>query len=146
MTKLITILLALTSLFIISCSDDDDNTENSVVCDAVSSLCDNEWELIRVEGGLAGINDVVDNGIVEWEVDGTTLEVETSGECTALYCGPEEGDYTISIVTANGKNYIAFDGQEFGEITIDGNTMVINQNSNSAAAISDGFILTFEME
>ena len=73
------------------------------------------------------------------------MEVEASGTCAALYCGPEDGVYTISILSTNDKNYLVFDNQEFGEITINGNTMVIDQNSNSNAAISDGFILTFEL-
>ena len=68
MTKFSLVIFSFLSLFIISCSDDDDNTENSIICDVLSGFCDNKWELIRVEGGIAGINDTVEKGDVEWEV------------------------------------------------------------------------------
>jgi len=147
LTKITLLLISLLSITFFSCSDDEeDDNENSVVCNAISELCENEWELVKVSGGLAGIDDDIEKGDIQWEVEGTMLEVETYNACSALYCGPEEGEYDLSIINANGKNYLVIDGQEFGEIMINNNTMIVDQNSNSNASVSDGFILTFEIE
>lgn len=129
------LLFTLSILGISCCNDDDDNSETQAIA--------GEWNLKHVQGGIAGVNDTYDDGVIVWAFsdNGATLVVENNNTEDVIYDGLESGTYSCSYLTTNGTtvSLIVDETIGLGFVTIDGTTMTLDEN-----VAADGFLLTFE--
>ena len=130
-------LLFFLSIFGISCCNDDDDTT------AETQPIAGEWNLKHAQGGLAGVNDTYEDGIIVWTFsdDGTTLVVENNNTEDAIYDGLESGTYACTYLSTDGTttSLIIDETLDLGILTINGSTMTLDEN-----VAADGFLLTFE--
>jgi len=117
----------------------------------LSSSCDNDnantksesWFLVNISGGIAGINEDFEKGIIVWtfnEEDAILTVENTTGSTN----GFESGTYSYNILNTNDQRYLVVENNEIGGITTSGNQLIINQNMQSGGSGADGFILLFE--
>jgi hypothetical protein len=79
-------------LMTLSCHTNDDNSPNEI------SIA-GSWNLIHVSGGLAGIDDDFETGLITWsfnEETSSVLVVNNNSEAV-IYDGFPSGNYTYSI-------------------------------------------------
>jgi len=123
-----------------------------IICSlCLSSSCDNDkansktesWFLVNISGGIAGINEDFEKGIIVWtfnEEDSLLTVENTTGSTN----GFESGTYTYSILNTNGKRYLIVENNEIGGMITSENQLTIDQNMQSGGSGADGFILKFE--
>ncbi len=133
-----TIRLFLFSFVIVlftNCSNDDDT-----IAPAISGI----WNVSNVSGGLAGINDDYDPGVIVWNFNNRnqTLVVTNNNTENVIYDGYPSGTYTYSVTVLDGKSYLTVGNNEFGRITFETNTATLNQNELSGGAGADGFMIS----
>lgn len=125
-------LLFICALLWTSCGEDD--TESS------SHLGD--WKLLRISGPFTGVScdytalDVVYN--FTDEVLSVSNAPITQDFCAGLMHATESTGY--SIINKNGNQYLVVDGREQGLLTINNDTMLINESFLSDIEAPDGFI------
>ena len=130
-------LLFLGSFLCTSCSNDDEPVQPKVI--------NGSWNLTKISGGFAGIDDDYIKGTITWTFNNQTLFVVNNASAQGtIYSGFETGNYTYSTFSANGIAYVVIDDGEFGGYKIDANSMIINQNQISIGSGADGFVLQFE--
>ncbi len=121
---------------IASCNDDSPQ----------ASTINGTWNLKNVSGGLAGINDDYNRGIIKWNFDSQalTLTVENNNSQNIIYDGFESGVYSYSILESGGNSYLIVEDTEFGGYTLTENNLMIDQNKTSTGSGADGFIIELE--
>lgn len=117
----------------------------------LSSSCDNDnssdktesWFLVNISGGIAGINEDFEKGIIVWTFnseDSLLIVENTTGSTN----GFESGIYSYSILNVNGNRYLIVENNEIGGLVTSSNQLTIDQNMQSSGSGADGFILKFE--
>ncbi len=130
------LLIILSLVFFTNCNNDDDSNQ--------AETLNGIWNVKNISGGIAGINDDYDIGMITWEFDNQVLTIENNESQGNIYSGFESGTYNYSINEINGNNYIILNNDEFGGYTLSVNNLTINQNETSSGSGADGFILQFE--
>ena len=131
MKKFIPFFIICITLLCFSCSNDDDSNSISL---------HQTWTLRQVSGGLAGINDTFEQGIITWsfnETDGTVL-VKNNNTDNTLTDILETGTYPYSTSLENGAIKLTIDGSNYGYISLTENTLSIDDQA------ADGFLISFE--
>lgn len=137
------LLIALSFIFILSsCSLDSDSNAENENQDVILYT----WHLVKTEGGLAGINDQFDLDTIVWTFDELNgiIEIENNNDDDTKQALLDSGTYNFSISTIIGENFIFIDSVEYGEITINTSTFVIDENNKTDSQGADGFIYTFQ--
>ena len=122
---------------IASCNNDD-----SIQATTINGT----WNLKNISGGLAGINDDYNQGIIKWIFDSQalTLTVENNNSQNIIYDGFESGMYSYSILESGGNSYLIVADIEFGGYTLTENNLMIDQNKTWTGSGADGFIIELE--
>ena len=122
---------------IASCNNDD-----SIQATTINGT----WNLKNISGGLAGINDDYNQGIIKWIFDSQalTLTVENNNSKNTIYYGFESGIYSYSILESGGNSYLIVEDTEFGGYTLTENNLMIDQNKTSTGSGADGFVIALE--
>ncbi len=121
---------------IASCNDDSPQ----------ASTINGTWNLKNISGGLAGINDDYNQGIIKWIFDShaLTLTVENNNSQNTIYDGFESGIYSYSVLESGDNSYLIVEDTEFGGYTLTENNLMIDQNKTSTGSGADGFIIELE--
>jgi hypothetical protein len=101
------------------------------------------WNLMNISGGLTGINNDYDQGIIKWIFDShaLTLTVENNNFQNTTYDGFVSGIYSYSILESVSNSYIIVENTEIGGYTVTDNNLTIDQNKTSTGSAADGFIM-----
>ncbi|MDU8886134.1 hypothetical protein RXV94_08185 [Yeosuana sp. MJ-SS3] len=131
MKKLLLILVTCALCLSSSCNNDNANTKTET------------WFLVNISGGIAGINENFEKGIIAWTFneEGSALTVENT---TGSTNGFESGTHSYRILRTNGKKYLIVENNEIGGMIETENQLTIDQNMQSGGSGADGFILLFE--
>jgi len=134
----ILVLLVVGFCGVIASCNDDDSTQASTI--------NGTWNLKNISGGLAGINDAYNQGIIKWVFDSQalTLTVENNNSQNTIYDGFESGIYSYSILESGGDSYLIAEDIEFGGYTVTENNLIIDQNKTLIGTGADGFIIELE--
>lgn len=130
------LLILLSLVLCISCSNEDDSTQ----VETLKGI----WKVKNISGGIAGIDDKYEAGIITWTFNNEILTVENNENQGSIYSGFENGTYNYSTSEINGVRYIMINNTEYGGFTLSINSLLINQNETSSGLGADGFILEFE--
>jgi len=128
--RIFVILLAFCTL---SCSlGDSDDTPRSA-----------KWNLIKVTGGIGGIDETLELGQITWVFNeiNSTLTVEEN--VVGVSFGLSEGTYSYSFENIANADFIFIDGNEYGSIEFGQTTFSIDQNITSTGTMADGFQFRF---
>lgn len=122
---------------IASCNDDDPTQASTI---------NGTWNLKNISGGIAGINDDYNQGIIKWifNSQSLTLTVENNNSQNTTYDGFESGIYNYSILESGGDSYLIAEDIEFGGYTVTENNLIIDQNKTLIGTGADGFIIELE--
>lgn len=125
---LIAILLVAT---IASCSSDDDNN--------VQLTQINSWNLARVTGGFAGVDQTFPEGLIVWTFNGDTdtVVVVNNNTDNTLNDFFDSGTYPYTIENDGTNDVISIDGIDFGVISETENELLLDHQ------VDDGFTVTF---
>jgi hypothetical protein len=110
-------------------------------------VIDGTWNLRNVGGGLNGIDDDYQQGIIKWVFNSPAnfdITIENNNFPNTNYNGFESGIYNYSILEMDSKTYLIIDGSEFGGYILADSDLIINQNETSTGSGADGYILKFE--
>ena len=131
----LSLLIILGITLFTSCNNDDSTESESII---------GIWNVKNISGGIAGIEDEYETGIITWAFNNQTLIVENNDTQGNIYSGFESGTYNYSATKINGINYIIIDNSEYGGYTLSNNNLIINQNETTSGSGSDGFMLQLE--
>ena len=136
-SKILVLLIVGFGEVIASCNYDD-STQVSTI--------NGTWNLKNISGGLAGINDDYNQGIIKWifNSQSLTLTVENNNSQNTIYDGFESGIYSYSILESGGNSYLIVEDTEFSGYTLTENNLMLDQNKTSTGSGADGFILELE--
>jgi hypothetical protein len=134
----LSLLMILGIVLFTSCNsnNNDDLTESESIIGI--------WNVKNISGGIAGIEDEYETGIITWVFNDQTLTVENNESQGNIYSGFESGTYNYSATEINGINYIIIDNAEYGGYILSNNNLIINQNVTTSGSSADRFMLQFE--
>ena len=135
------IIIVLSCFFIFSnCSDNQDPIEPQKI--------EYLWHLVKVTGGIAGINQEFSVGTIIWSFDDASkkLVVENNNDDNAVEDALDSGSYNYDVLELEQELYLIIDENEFGNFKTSQNLLVIDQNIMSTGNGADGFIYTFQAE
>ncbi|WP_107038502.1 hypothetical protein [Brumimicrobium mesophilum] len=102
-----------------------------------------KWNLVQIFGGIVGANEQYALGDVTWLFGANDLIVENNGSSSVYYSLPT-GTYQYDVIQANGNTYLSIDQSELGEFVIVGDTMNIDENSQSFGVGACGFYMKLQ--
>jgi len=132
----LSLLMILGLVVFTNCNNDDDSNQEETL--------NGIWNVKNISGGISGIDDDYDNGIITWTFNNQVLTIENNESQGNIYSGFESGTYNYSTNEVNGINYITINNAEYGGYTLSINNLTINQNETSSGSGADFFILQFE--
>ena len=123
-------LLLLISVFVISCGDSDDLTVEG-----------NNYQLVRISGGLIGANEDLTSDQVFWNFS-TGSDLTISKMTSKLFSGPAEGTYSFDFDDGTLRFGIEGTDQETWQsfavdFSTEGDTLVLDEG-----VATDGFLYT----
>ena len=119
----------------LSCNSDDDTEQNS------EPTLNGSWSLVNVTGGLAGIDDDFETGLIIWDFNQDNLELTVTNNNTVnvIYDGFPTGTYDYEIFTeTNGEMSVVINTVSYRVTTLASSQLVIDEG-----IVADGFLLTF---
>ena len=135
MTNRILLLIMLLSVSFTGCRNDDDHCE-----EPQQSSISGTWNLTNVSGGLAGIDDDYESGLITWAFNAETSLVTISNLNTnpVIFDGLPTGTYDYEIDTTNMPHTITIDFLSLEVAVLTDIQLILDEGM-----ISDGFQLTF---
>jgi hypothetical protein len=109
-----------------------------------NSIIIEEFSLINVSGGFAGINENFAEGEIIWSFNTQNATLTVEKNIQNVFSGLSEGDYSYSIQNINDKQYFFINNIESGGVTNEENRMIIDENERSIGSGADGFIYQLE--
>ncbi|MEO9482599.1 MAG: hypothetical protein ABJG47_04110 [Ekhidna sp.] len=97
-----------------------------------------KWDLVNVNGGLAGVDTDFSAGSITWNFDGGKVTIENNNTSNAIYDGLKSGVYDYSIGEENDQKTLTVDGQNLGNVYILNKELVVDQRA------VDGFQIRFK--
>tara|TARA_R110002111_G_scaffold103778_5_gene160986 strand:- start:38604 stop:39026 length:423 start_codon:yes stop_codon:yes gene_type:complete len=121
----------------LSCNSDDDTPQNS------EPTLNGSWSLVNVTGGLAGVDDDFEIGLIIWDFNQDNLELTVTNNNTAnvIYDGLSSGTYDYEVLSTTGEDaYLVIHnfGINHEIITLNASQLVLDEG-----VAADGFLLTF---
>lgn len=103
------------------------------------------WNLLRIYGGIAGINETHNPGDIEWtfNTQDSSLTVDNNG-FTSDYFHLPSGTYSFHEISTANEHYLVIESNELGQFTISGNQLFIDENKKSSGEGACGFYLKLE--
>lgn len=130
-----TFFILVLMLSTLSCNSDDDTQQNS------DPTLDGSWSLVNFTGGLAGIDDDFETGLIIWDFNQDNLELTVTNNNTVnvIYDGFPTGTYDYEIFTeTNGEMSVVINTVSYRVTTLASSQLVIDEG-----IVADGFLLTF---
>lgn len=121
-------------LLMFSCTSDDDNQNTEATLNG-------SWHLVNVSGGLVGVNDDFDTGLITWIFNENNLELTVINTNTTdvIFDGLASGTYNYQPLTTTGENTdIVVDFFSFRITTLTTVQLILDEG-----IAADGFLLTF---
>lgn len=124
-------------ILFLSCSNDDDSNTND------DFLLNGQFSLVNVSGGLLGIDDDFEIGLIIWDFDGNNwiLTVDNNNTANSVCDGLPSGTYNYQILTTTGENdYLVIDGMNlsYGITSSESAELILDEG-----VALDGFLLSF---
>jgi hypothetical protein len=131
-------------LFSFACDHNQDEDGSINLGAATGTALEGRWDLTNVSGGLAGINDDLEVGLITWDFDSASMELQITDNETSesLYDGYPSGSYSYAVLEQDEEAYLFIDGQEFSHISLSSGKLVLDGNKRSKGSGADYFILT----
>lgn len=110
-----------------------------------SNSINGTWNLIRIYGGISGINETHNSGDVEWTFDTqtSTLTVNDNGSPSSYFYLPS-GTYSFQQISGSNQHYLVIEANELGQFTISGDQLFIDENKKSDGEGACGFYMVLE--
>lgn len=141
-------LLMLVLLTFSSCKKEVKSNGGSVNSSDSSNEIQGEWNLIRLYGGIMGVNETHASGEIEWTFNplDSTLTVNNTVGSSSYYSLPS-GIYNYHQLSDSlQQNYLIIDGTELGQFVISDGQMFIDDNKKSTGEGACGFYLVLERD
>ncbi len=123
------------TLLMVSCSNNDDEQQNS------NPTLDGSWSLVNVSGGFAGIDYDFEVGLITWVFNQGDLELTVTNTNTTnvIYDGLPSGVYDYEVLTPTGEDTsVIINTFNYTITTLSSSQLVLNEG-----IAFDGFLLTF---
>ncbi|WP_405574871.1 hypothetical protein [Winogradskyella sp. Asnod2-B02-A] len=132
-----TIYILTFTLLMLSCNTDDNSQQNA------EPTIGGQWNLVNVTGGLAGVDDDFEVGLIIWDFNEDNLELTVTNNNTAnvIYDGLSSGTYDYEVLSTTGETaYLVIHnfGINHEIITLNASQLVLDEG-----VVADGFLLTF---
>lgn len=133
------LLILFFSLALTNCSINSNDTNQPQVITVY-------WNLVNVSGGVSGVDIDYGTGDIVWLFDevNTTLTVTNTNTDDSLEDGLDSGTYPYSVIDDGHDLFLSINATEFGNFTVTGNQLVIDQNITTSGTGADGYVYTFE--
>lgn len=106
---------------------------------SIENQIQQKWDLINVNGGLAGLNENFPQGAITWDFGRSEVTiVNNNSQQNAIYDGLETGTYEYAINEVNDFKTLVVDGQDLGGVSISNDELIVDQRA------VDGFQLRFQ--
>ncbi|MEH1007834.1 hypothetical protein VDP25_08820 [Winogradskyella sp. ECml5-4] len=121
-------------LLTLSCNSDDDTQQNP------APTLHATWSLVNVTGGLAGVNDDFESGIITWHFNNEPSEITVTNNDTsnAIHSGYPSGTYSYEVVTTPNDTTVVIENTDLRIISLTINQLILDEGM-----VSDGFQYTF---
>ena len=122
------------ALLVVSCNSDDAEQNNTAALEG-------PWSLVNVEGGIAGVDDDFDIGLIIWNFDSyTQLTVTNNNTVNVVFDGLPSGIYEYRHLTS-GQGDTSF----LDIVDVSGFRFISSSSSQFVLydGMVDGFLLTF---
>lgn len=122
------------TLVAFACNNEDDGAPNN------DSPFEGQWSLVNVSGGLAGVDEDFEMGLITWDFDIETQELTITNTNTAsVFSGFPTGVYDFQVLT-NGEmsSLILEDSFSMVITTLTNNQLILDEG-----VAADGFLYTF---
>lgn len=112
---------------------------------ASTATLEGKWNLIRVYGGIAGIDENHNAGEIEWTFNSSnnTLTVNNTVGSSNYYSLPS-GTYNFQQISNSNQHYLVINANELGQFIFTGNQIRIDENKKSTGEGACGFYLVLE--
>ncbi len=123
------------TLLMVSCSNNDDEQQNS------NPTLDGSWSLVNVSGGFAGIDYDFEVGLITWVFNQGDLELTVTNTNTTnvIYDGLPSGIYDYEVLTQTGEDTsVVINTFNYTITTLSSSQLVLDEG-----IAFDGFLLTF---
>ena len=127
------IYLLVFALVVFACNNDDDGTPNN------DFPLEGQWSLVNVSGGLAGVDEDFEMGLITWDFEIQTQQVTVVNSNTAsVFSGFQTGVYDFQVLTNSEMSSLILDDSFSMVIT----TLTSNQLILDKGVAADGFLYT----
>ncbi|WP_108804433.1 hypothetical protein [Aquimarina sp. Aq107] len=125
--------IVLLSIILFSCSNDDDNN-------AQSSTIAGAWNLVKVSGGVTGVDEDIEKGLIVWDFNETTGMVTINNTITdsSFNVLLDSGTYTYSISAPADADILIVNEIVLGGINLENTSFTVEET------FEDGFSFRFE--
>ena len=94
----LSLLLFLGIALLTGCSNDDDSLQEETL--------NGIWNVNNISGGIAGIDNGYETGIITWTFNNQTLTVENNAAQGNIYNGFESGTYSYLLLEDENEQFI----------------------------------------
>jgi len=142
----LSLLLFLGLVLFTSCSNDDDN---STELESLNGI----WNVKNISGGIAGIDNRYETGIITWTFDNQTLTVENNSAQGNIYNRFESGTYSYLLLEDENEQFINLnESGDYLKIIFANNEMILDPDDSRwlengeiiQVSISDSYTFKFE--
>ena len=139
------LLFFLGLVLLTGCSNDDDSLQEETL--------NGIWNVNNISGGIAGIDNGYETGIITWTFNNQTLTVENNAAQGNIYNGFESGTYSYLLLEDENEQFINLnESGDYLKIIIENNEMKIDPNDSRwlengeiiQVSISDSYTFKFE--
>ena len=141
----LSLLLFLGIALLTGCSNDDDSLQEETL--------NGIWNVNNISGGIAGIDNGYETGIITWTFNNQTLTVENNAAQGNIYNGFESGTYSYLLLEDENEQFINLnESGDYLKIIIENDEMEIVPEDSRwlvngeiiPVAISDSYTFKFE--
>ncbi|WP_299221792.1 hypothetical protein [uncultured Aquimarina sp.] len=124
--------LVLLSIIIFSCSNDDDNN--------LEPTLQGTWNLVNVSGGITGLDEDIDRGVVVWDFNASTgmVTIVNNSTTTSANTLLASGTYTYNVSAPADADLLIVNEVDYGRLNLENSVFTITENA------IDGFTFRFE--
>ncbi len=141
------IFILLVCVYFVGCTKNDDSVHDVQPKELRTKLASDTWNLRNVSGGILGMDASFEKGRVKWSFanQSSILSVENNS-ADRIYSGLGTGKYSYSIFMEQDRPtiFLKVEDDVFGNISISGNVLTIDQNELDSGLGTDGFVLKLE--
>lgn len=122
-------------LLTFSCNNDDDVQQNT------DPTLNGPWSLVNVSGGLIGVNDDFELGLITWNFNIETSEVTISNSNAepVIFDGLASGIYNYEVLSTTGEvSYVVINSFNYAITTLSSSQLILDEG-----VAADGFLLKF---